>query len=190
MPFSCKPSLCPRTCSPTQRATGTSAVAMGLGRCTTWSWRSSREWAWPVGTTHAAGVTATPGASCAGVRTSTSSSALWATPTSRRRRGTCTFRTPTFLKPSTGRSRKAEAAQIAIPRARASEIVSSNSGPANRRSGIPRTHPVSALLARSPFPTQDVLVRYLEGVQSRRARRLLPATVIAYVGIYLPDAGA
>ena len=70
-----RPSLpSPRTCSPTQGATGASAVATDLGRCTTWSWRPGLRRTWPVGTLLTGGVIPTPRASCAGARTFTSSS--------------------------------------------------------------------------------------------------------------------
>ena len=73
---SCGPgSRRPRTCSPTPGATGASAAATGLGRCTISSWRPGPRRAWPVGTFPTGGVTAMPRASCAGARTSTSSSA-------------------------------------------------------------------------------------------------------------------
>ena len=81
--MTCGPvSQSPRTCSPTPGATGASAVVTGLGRCTIWWWRPGLRRAWPVGTLLTGGVTATPRASSAGARTSTSSSASWAIPTS------------------------------------------------------------------------------------------------------------
>jgi len=64
----------PRTCSPTPGATGASVVVTGLGRCTTWSWRRGLRREWPVGTLPTGGATPMPRASCAGARTSTSSS--------------------------------------------------------------------------------------------------------------------
>jgi site-specific recombinase XerD len=57
------------------RATGGCVVATVPGRFTAWCWRPGLRRAWPDGTSPTAGVTAMPRASCAGARTSTSSSA-------------------------------------------------------------------------------------------------------------------